>query len=631
MKRTRPAPPRPRLVIRIGVTGHRPNRFPEEGQQTVRQKLRETFTKVADAALELHQREHKVFDPRPPEIRVVSALAEGADRVVAETALEAGFVLDVVLPFPAEVYEQDFESHEAKERYHELLGKARVRFSLPGKKSSGDPAIANRAYEAAGLVTLRQCDLLIAVWDGREASGRGGTEDMVQRSVESGRPVLWFHPDGHGPYLLVGSTVTPSDARDLAERAAADGRATDSDILNVIDRISAPPAKANCDATQKTAKKAHKHLLKFLNEWDRRFTMIDPWYPLLLSLFSDKKGFWKSIVQSSYIKGVEQEWDQYWRLLGSFGTTACLPLHETLMPRFAWADKLADRYGMLHRSCYVRNYLLAALAVLFAAMVINPDYAWAPLVEFAAITVIALATGLALLGKWHQKWLDYRNLSAQLRHMRALALVGSSPGDAGLPHIGEELRPGPLWVNWYCRMTAREIGLLDLHVDATYIEAAKVAFLRAELENQRTYHQNNMRQMKSVARWLDGLSIAAFVVTFLICAYEVVGMIPPYHWLSNANGHEDKLPHMLFYLSVVLPAFGAALFGIRMSGDFEGSSERSHDMTRRLGVIEAQLESKTSFSFAELSAITEYTAVVMASEIGDWSFVYQGRPLALPT
>src|ERR1700733_1200337 len=122
------APPKPRLVLRVGVTGHRPNRFDATAQAIVRHKLEAVFSQLRNAAVALHQRECDVFDPAPPEIRIVSALAEGADRVVAEAGLATGFGLDVLLPFPAEVYETDFEEDASRAQFRELLARARARF-----------------------------------------------------------------------------------------------------------------------------------------------------------------------------------------------------------------------------------------------------------------------------------------------------------------------------------------------------------------------------------------------------------------------------------------------------------------------------------------------------------------------
>ena len=89
---------------------------------------------------------------------------------------------------------------------------------------------------------------------------------------------------------------------------------------------------------------------------------------------------------------------------------------------------------------------------------------------------------------------------------------------------------------------------------------------------------------------------------------------------------------VLHTMSVFLPALGAAAFGVRIQGDFEGSAERSRRMTHSLDKIVKRLADRASPpSFAELSGLTENAAAVMAGEIGDWGFVYSGRPLGLPS
>ena len=46
-------------------------------------------------------------------LRIVSALAEGADRMAARAALDLGETLEVVLPFAQKEYERDFETQES--------------------------------------------------------------------------------------------------------------------------------------------------------------------------------------------------------------------------------------------------------------------------------------------------------------------------------------------------------------------------------------------------------------------------------------------------------------------------------------------------------------------------------------
>ena len=49
------------------------------------------------------------------------------------------------------------------------------------------------AYEQAGQYVADHCDVLVALWDGRPATGRGGTEEIVQYARENKRPVVWIY------------------------------------------------------------------------------------------------------------------------------------------------------------------------------------------------------------------------------------------------------------------------------------------------------------------------------------------------------------------------------------------------------------------------------------------------------
>ena len=72
--------------------------------------------RVAELGARAHQshKRHRGRDNVPvyaegqPLLRLVSPLAEGADRLVAEEAGKLNYVLDVVLPLRKQDYEQDF-------------------------------------------------------------------------------------------------------------------------------------------------------------------------------------------------------------------------------------------------------------------------------------------------------------------------------------------------------------------------------------------------------------------------------------------------------------------------------------------------------------------------------------------
>lgn len=143
---------------RIGVTGHRSL---ADGSAVERA--------VASLVAEL-----------PAPITCVSALAAGADQVVARAVLAAGGGLEVLVP--SDGYEQSLPS-AARAGMEDLLARAvrvdRLPYDRPGKE----------AYLAAGRLMLDRIDLLVAIWDEGPSRGSGGTADLVRRAQERGLPV----------------------------------------------------------------------------------------------------------------------------------------------------------------------------------------------------------------------------------------------------------------------------------------------------------------------------------------------------------------------------------------------------------------------------------------------------------
>ena len=629
-------PPKPRLILRIGVTGHRPNNFPQSARANVCASLAAIFARIDGQMRALHARNKDFFAPDAPEIRIVSALAEGADRVVVHAALEAGFVLDVVLPFAPQTYEEDFTSPASRAEFHGLLSKARACLALPGETSPDDPDKANRAYESAGLMTLRQCDLLIAIWDGKGSSGRGGTQQIVQRAVLSRIPVLRFDAAGEGPYALVAEGQETADAVDLAIRSASEGPVGEDDIAAMIEDLVSPPrGKPGIPADYNALLlESRKMLLRFLAERERHWLLTAFSYPLLLAAFAGKSGFLSALRMKPYLAETAKDWAAYWQSLPPGDIPLSTRVGEIVMTRFAWADNLANYYGQLHRSGYVANFALSAMAVACAVIAIISHDAnnsffgleVSPLsfalIELAITLAIILQTMVAVAWQWHQRWLDYRQLSEQLRHLRALALTGSSAGESRLPHSGDAVQPGSIWATWYYSATCREVGMPEVIVDQRYVDAARDAIARGELEGQIRYHQANAARMARIERSLKLFGEGSFVVTSLFCVLELVA---PYFPLLQSATWEAPVSA----LSVILPAIGASAFAIRVQGDFEGSAARSEEMWQRLQRIQARM-SRKAISFSELSSLTEEAAATMTLELGDFSFIYRSRPLALP-
>src|SRR5712671_6485582 len=155
------------FTFRIGVTGHRDLANPDELRAAVRKALRGLIEllPVASAA---------GLTPV-----VVSALAEGADRQVAEEILaDPDARLEVALPLPQMDYEEDFKTEASKEEFRRLLARASIAWTAPTTENR------NEAYEQAGRYVVDRCDALIALWDGEDPRGQGGTAEIVAYAQE---------------------------------------------------------------------------------------------------------------------------------------------------------------------------------------------------------------------------------------------------------------------------------------------------------------------------------------------------------------------------------------------------------------------------------------------------------------
>ncbi len=163
-------PPLAPLVV--GVTGHRDLR--QEDLPELRKIVGRVLDEKSSAATPL---------------MLLSPLAEGADRLVANEALLRGAWLVVILPMAQTLYETDFQTQESLDDFHELLANAKTIITLPHVspteeiQQQGSHA-RNLQYALAGTCVARHSHLLLALWDGKEEAGTGGTAQIVgfQRS-----------------------------------------------------------------------------------------------------------------------------------------------------------------------------------------------------------------------------------------------------------------------------------------------------------------------------------------------------------------------------------------------------------------------------------------------------------------
>ena len=152
-------------ILKIGITGHRDIR--EQDKDILRQSVRTLF---------------KMFRTDYPDknLALLSPLAEGADTLVAQVALEENITLIVPLPLPVPQYLLDFETPDV---FTEILQQARTVIEMPQldtpENLSTYGTARDQQYVQVGAYVANQSHLLIALWDGLPLDKAGGTSQVV--------------------------------------------------------------------------------------------------------------------------------------------------------------------------------------------------------------------------------------------------------------------------------------------------------------------------------------------------------------------------------------------------------------------------------------------------------------------
>src|ERR1035438_8764732 len=184
--------------IRIGVTGQRKLENPTAVEALVKRAIDAEVEKLFPEESRRKIKRVRQAGTAAISFRVLSPLAEGADRVVARAVLDYPDAhLGVVLPLALEDYLEDFATEESRKEFEELLGRCRKPVPLrtrriqDDRRDPGDQAELRReAYSQVGQYVVDHCDVLIAVWDGQPSRGRGGTAEIVQYAREQNRPII---------------------------------------------------------------------------------------------------------------------------------------------------------------------------------------------------------------------------------------------------------------------------------------------------------------------------------------------------------------------------------------------------------------------------------------------------------
>lgn len=595
---------RPELCLAVGVTGHRLERLQNVDLRALGATIATVLSQASQAAQIVATQHATQFASVVPRMRLVTALANGADTIAAEVALSAGWKLDACLPFVRDEYATDFAEGADRENYEQLLTRATATFALQGNRHEADAA-----YEAVGRVVLDQSDILLAIWDGDVGRGRGGTARVVAEAIGRHIPVIHIDiTESKAPELLwsgLADFEIEQPTIDLVPRADA------ATVMNaVISALSMPPDNPV----------DQRMLARFYRERSRSRTPALP-YPLLLAMTGSRK-FSRADMRpataedcaaplAAQLPKVDHD-DRYGDAL-----------IKKLVARFGVADSAATYFAQIFRSGFVANFGLAAIAVLLALSgPLMPAFKL-PLIltELAVILIIFLNTRAGAKAGWHECWMDDRHLAEQLRSLAMTSALGNLNLRANAVDAG--VIPG--WVHWLARATARELGMPNATVDHAYLSNVHAATTRL-IDDQINYHRTNAGRMHKLEHRLHRTGEILFGATIVAGIVWVVFKLAG--WPMNFGGAVG-LTEIVTALTAGMPALGAAIYGIRMQGDFAGIADRSEVTVVRLDRLRRALKDDP-LDYARLIARLRRLAEIMLADVEHWRTTYQARPLALP-
>jgi len=585
------SPPKARLAVRVGVTGHRLNGLDKADIAALRVRVNEVLKHIRGVAGEVKSSFESLYsDGGPPVLRVISPLAEGADIIVAEEALAEGFELECALPFARQEYEKDFTDGESLGRYRTLLGAATSILELDGSRATTD--LENEAYQTVGRMVLAQSDVLIAIWDGEDAKGKGGTGQIVKESLINEIPVVWINSGApHDIMALMGGEYEGFRKAGLRELELR------------LKRVLKPEYPKRPDLSRTYFKEKQP-------TWTWGFV-----FEAFCDVFAAEKIDTGGARVGDFEEETVEEWQRVWDACPDFPRSVKEQINDKFLMHYTWADKLANYYSNIYRSSFVANYLMAGLAVFFALLIPTTGtlYYWVS----CELVLIGLIIGITLVGnlkRWHERWIDYRLLSEQLRQLRFLSPLGLTTPAFRVPAHDTYGDPRSTWVNWHFRAIVREAGMVGVRIDKEYLAAYRDFLSRQEITGQIEYHMRNSPRFHRIHGTLHIMGIVLFVLTFF-------AVLVHFFW------HSD----VLTLISAVFPALGAAFYGIRTQGEFEQIAKRSDAMSAHLENLRSELV-KADFvpSYRLLGRIAENTAEVMSSETLDWRIVFQSKRLVLP-
>jgi len=466
-----------RQPLVVSVTGHRD--LVESELDGIRERVRALFTLLRAQYPDMR-------------LKLQSPLAEGADQLAAEVALDMDVDLDVVLPMPEPEYLDEFEDPAAVGKFHALSAKASSRLELPGFVAG---AAHDECYARLGVFQASHCHVLLAIWDGKDLPDLGGTSQVVR-----------FHHDdimpGYRPKSSISQQMLVDDESDLVyhvvcSRDREDGGPAEG--LEPLDWFWF--TKDEHAPRSKVLPAAHDIVFQRADEFSR-----------------DAGRYSDHVTANSF------------SLLTEEGSALGIGGLDNIDTTFRAADSLAILYQKKTlytlRVTHVLAFVMGTLFVLYSDLMTQQALLYLFLGCFAASAAMQRLAGAR---NWHRKYLDYRTLAEGLRVQFYWAMAGISQEDVETYSHDTFLRLQDPEVGWI-RNTMRIAGTVNdalPHHDSTALGRVIEEWVGDNDSGQLGYYRgkaldrSRKHRITQALGMLSLITSAAIVVLFLVAGNKV--------------------------------------------------------------------------------------------------------------
>jgi len=605
--------PHPPLAFRLGVTGTRS--LDPGAMARLRPEVAQILGLIARELAQLAddpeaQRVYERAGPGAPpvKLRLVSPLAEGSDRLVAEEALEAGYALYAPLPFPRGEYEKDFP--DSVDAFRALLGRAET-LELDGAR--GD--LESESYQEVGRFVVRNCDLLIAIWDGERERGPGGSAEIIRFAARTGLPVWWIDANGANPPRLI---ETPAHLRRPELAPAGEEAATI--LTQYLGRTIRSPLLSDPARAGMFGFAAHhlsrllaydaSPLFAYLNEKPLSACFLWRSYAWMMDVAAPRPGD-EALSLAATANRPENWWVQYYEP----------------------ADQFSIGYGERYRSSYVLIAILAFLALAAAALDgLLPERleCFVGIFEICALAGIAVLVLANHMHRWHERWISYRLLAELCRKQYMLSSIGQTlPGyevsrislDAAEPREEDGAReklPREAWVAWYFAAALRAAPFLTGSMAVEKPQALELA--QSLISQQNGYHSARRNRDNAASRRIERFGEICFSLTVVLVCVKVVSLFA---------GHSTTLVWSAM-LAACFTAASGAFVGIKAYSEFSLLVQQSTHMLRTLKEARTELgaiDIDKPLASRDLGRAMFGFATAMMHDVSGWAQLFRIKTL----